>query len=247
MRAFQRIWTTAALASMLATGCALLWPQRVEEYDRSLRFFQDDTLVLVVNREVRFRTVVIGSGDNTHSSTLYYYLLGFRVCRASGHAELVSIHEVYRRHMLDNSVPFLQNDQLAPLVCQKEEILFLAKNSIDPIERPAGATRVEVRRWNGSLWYLVRRNGEPDTVTNEDRSVTYTCPPLDIIRPNWDCWDADAGLILLTAGAYTPSYEFSHLPPKVYLWYYRENRVETYTIDRVAVDKALRRFIRQHD
>jgi hypothetical protein len=140
----------------------------------------------------------------------------------------------------------LGDGELASLVSRKTNTLFLPENLVNAA-RPAGATWFQARRWNGGLWYLIRKEGQPDVVTNEDHSVTYTCPPTDVADPVWGCWDVDAGLILFTEDKSSPPYKLDYLPPKVYLWYYRENRVETYTIDRVAVDKALRRFIRQHD
>jgi hypothetical protein len=247
MKALVRYRIVCALLLSGVTGCTLLCPQRFEDFLPSMRFYEAGTLFLVVERQVEYRTVVVGTEDRVHSSARHYYRLGFGLPKTTGLAVVSSIEEAHRTSRRDGQgAPSLYADQLAPLVSHNTGNLFLGSDWVAG-EKPAGATWYRARRWNGSLWYLVRRNGEPDTVTNEDHSVTYTCPPLDIIRPNWDCWDADAGLILLTAGAYTPSYEFSHLPPKVYLWYYRENRVETYTIDRVAVDKALRRFIRQHD
>jgi hypothetical protein len=176
---------------------------------------------------------------------LYYYLLGFRLTGAGGTAELASIQEVYRRHLAGASVPDLHDAELAPLISHRIENLFVAEETVDAKHEPIGATRLKLRRWNDGLWYLVRKKGEPDFVTNETYSVTYTCPPTDALDPLWGCWDVNAGLVLFTESKSLPPYELGYLPPKAYLWYYRENRVETYTLDRVAVDKALRQFIRK--
>ena len=246
MMRFLRIWLPSALVLTVTAGCAgYLWPEKVEHLWESMRFFESDTLFIVVEREVRYRTIVIGSGDNTHSSTRFYYRLDFRPGKGTGLAELDSVKEVSHERRETGYADHLKDDQLAPLVSRKKENLFLVENWVDAKQKPAGAIGLKVRRWNGSPWYLVRRNGEADVVTNETYSVTYTCPPTDALDPLWGCWDVDAGLVLFTESKSLPPYELGYLPPKAYLWYYRENRVETYTLDRVAVDKALRQFIRK--
>ena len=210
-----------------------------------MQFFESDTLFAVVDREVRYRTIVLGSGDNTHSSTRFYYLLGFRLPKPGGTPELTAIQEVYRRHVVGNPVPHLQDEQLAPLVSHERGSLLLADNEEDVPNRPADAMAGQVRRWDGKWWFIVLAKGQPARVTDEAQGVTYTCPPTDALDPLWGCWDVNAGLVLFTESKSLPPYELNYLPPKAYLWYYRENRVETYTLDRVAVDKALRQFIRQ--
>jgi hypothetical protein len=230
------------------SGCAgYLRQERVESFSDSMKFFEDDTLFMVVRREVLYRTIVLGSGDNIHSSTLYYYRLGFHRPKGGGPAELTSVREVSRRHESDGSAALLADDELAPLVSQHRENLFLPGNHTVVTDKPAGANGFRARRWNGSLWFLVWRVGQADVVTDADQSVTYTCPPTGVINTVWNCWDTGLGLVLFTEslGERPPPPGLDYLPPKAYLWYYRENRVETYTIDRVAVDKALRRFIRK--
>lgn len=212
-----------------------------------MAFYEDDRLFAVVNRQVEYRTVVLGTEDRVHSSRSYYYLLGFHVPRPGGTAELLSIQEVYSRSQTDGQcAPNLQDPQLASLVSHKRGNLFLPENEQDVPNRPPGAWAGQVRRWDDKLWFLILGKDRPTCVTDESQSVTYTCPPTDVVKPLWrHCWDVEAGLILFTETKSMPPYELGYLPPRAYLWYYRENRVETYTIDRVAVNKALRQFIRK--
>jgi hypothetical protein len=237
-----------ALALLCLSGCAgYAWPERVENLSDSMKFFENGTLFIVVGRQVRYRYIVIGSGDQTRSATRYYYRLGFRLPKGGGSAELASVDEVYRKHRVGGPAPSLYDRQLAPLISQHREDLFLAGNDLAVTQKPAGAIGLEARRWNGGLWLLFWREDQPYTVTDESQSIAYACPPLDTVLPRANCWDANLGLVLFTAnlGERPPPPRLDYLPPKAYLWYYRENRVETYTIDRVAVDKALRQFIRQ--
>jgi hypothetical protein len=237
-----------ALSPVWLVGCAgYLWPERVERFEDSLTYPDHGALYMAVDRTVRRRTYILGSGEDVTAASQYCYVLRFLLGRPDSTAALSSVEEVYQAHSKDTWAPSLPPQQLAGRVQVEADKLFSPSVPDGSTTTFRGTWRC-ARRWNGQMWFLVDQN-TCYTVTDDAGGTTFVLPPTDVQSPKWNYWDANAGLIVFTESwlKRSPSDQVRYLPPKVYLWYYRENRVETYTIDRVAVDKALRRFIRQHD